>query len=168
MRKGIVLAGGKGTRLGDLTKAVSKQLLPIYDKPMVYAPIASLVRAGIREILIISTPEDIERYRNLLEDGSKWGLSFSYAVQEKPNGLAKAFEIGENFIGTDDVCLALGDNIFYGKNLSETLKLAAKSNEPTIIGCKVKNLSEFGVAEVDKDNNVLSIEEKENQLIKQF
>lgn len=160
MRKGIVLAGGKGTRLGDLTKAVSKQLLPIYDKPMVYAPIASLVRAGIKEILIISTPEDIERYRNLLEDGSKWGLSFSYAVQEKPNGLAKAFEIGENFIGTDDVCLALGDNIFYGKNLSETLKLAAKSNEPTIIGCKVKNLSEFGVAEVDKDNNVLSIEEK--------
>lgn len=160
MRKGIVLAGGKGTRLGDLTKSVSKQLLPIYDKPMVYAPIASLVRAGIREILIITTPEDIERYRNLLEDGSKWGLSFSYAVQEKPNGLAKAFEIGEGFIGADDICLALGDNIFYGKNLSETLKVAAKSSEPTIIGCKVKNLSEFGVAEVDKDNNVLSIEEK--------
>ena len=160
MRKGIVLAGGKGTRLGDLTKSVSKQLLPIYDKPMVYAPISSLVRAGIREILIISTPEDIERYQNLLGDGAKWGLSFSYEVQDKPNGLAKAFEIGETFIGEDDVCLALGDNIFYGKNLSETLKSAARSNDPTIIGCKVKNLSEFGVAEVDKDNNVLSIEEK--------
>lgn len=160
MRKGIVLAGGKGTRLGDLTKAVSKQLLPIYDKPMVYAPISSLVRAGIREILIISTPEDIDRYKTLLGNGSQWGLSFAYKVQEKPNGLAKAFEIGEAFIGEDDVCLALGDNIFYGKNLSETLKLAAKSSAPTIIGCKVKNLSEFGVAEVDKDNNVLSIEEK--------
>ena len=160
MRKGIILAGGKGTRLGDLTKAVSKQLLPIYDKPMIYAPISTLVRAGIREILIISSPDDIMRYEKLLGDGSQWGLSFNYKVQLKPLGLAQAFIIGKDFIGDDDVCLALGDNVFDGKKLPEILKRAAQSTDPTIIGCRVKNLSEFGVAEVDADNNVLSLEEK--------
>lgn len=160
MRKGIILAGGKGTRLGDLTKAVSKQLLPVYDKPMIYAPVSTLVRAGIRDILIISSPEEVCRYEKLLGDGSQWGLAFKYEVQPKPQGLAQAFVIGENFIGHDDVCLALGDNIFDGKNLSEILKCASQSADPTIIGCKVKNLSEFGVAEVDANNNILSLEEK--------
>lgn len=159
--KGIILAGGKGTRLYPSTISVSKQLLPIYDKPMIYYPISILLLMGIRDILIISTPDDIKQYEDLLGDGTKLGIHFSYKVQEKPKGLAEAFILGEEFIGKDSVCLILGDNVFYGADLSRILKRAKEKNKgATIFGYPVANPKEFGVVEFDKDGNVISIEEK--------
>ena len=159
--KGIILAGGRGTRLYPMTKVVSKQLLPIYDKPMVYYPLSALMLAGIREILVISTPTDISMYEELLGNGSKLGISISYEVQAEPKGLAQAFLIGEGFIGDDSVCLILGDNIFYGPNFTKILTDAKnKLSGATIFGYYVKNPTAFGVVEFDKDNNVVSLEEK--------
>ena len=159
--KGIILAGGRGTRLYPMTKVVSKQLLPIYDKPMVYYPLSVLMLAGIREILVISTPTDISMYKELLGDGSKLGISISYEVQVEPKGLAQAFLIGEDFIGDTSVCLILGDNIFYGSNFTQILIDAkSKLDGATIFGYYVKNPTAFGVVEFDKDNNVVSLEEK--------
>ena len=159
--KGIVLAGGSGTRLYPITKAVSKQLLPLYDKPMIYYPISILMLAGIKEILIISTPRDISMYEDLLGDGSSLGIKFEYAVQENPNGLAEAFIVGEDFIGDDNVALILGDNIFHGHRFSEILQRATKLEKGAVIfGYYTNNPEAFGVVEFDDEWNVLSIEEK--------
>lgn len=159
-RKGIILAGGSGTRLYPLTIAISKQIMPVYDKPMIYYPISVLMEAGIKEILIISTPRDVVTFRSLLGDGSKWGMKFEYKVQEKPNGLAEAFIIGEDFIGDDDVAMILGDNMFYGSHLPEILKRANAREEATIFGYYVKDPRRYGVVEIDKQGNAVSIEEK--------
>ena len=159
--KGIVLAGGAGTRLYPLTMVTSKQLLPVYDKPMIYYPLSTLMLAGIQDILVISTPEDTPRFQMLLGDGSHFGIRLQYAVQPKPEGLAQAFLIGEQFIGEDSVCLVLGDNIFYGYSFSERLqKAAARKEGATIFGYHVSNPSDFGVVEFSPDGKVLSIEEK--------
>ncbi|ATG76474.1 MULTISPECIES: glucose-1-phosphate thymidylyltransferase RfbA [unclassified Pseudoalteromonas] len=159
--KGIILAGGSGTRLYPLTRGVSKQLLPVYDKPMVYYPISTLMLAGIRDILIITTPEDNESFKRLLGDGSDYGINLSYAVQASPDGLAQAFLIGKEFIGDDSVCLVLGDNIFYGQSFSKTLKNAAsRDTGATVFGYQVKDPERFGVVEFDKDMKAVSIEEK--------
>ena len=160
-RKGIILAGGSGTRLYPLTIAISKQIMPVYDKPMIYYPISVLMEAGVKEILIISTPRDVVTFKALLGDGSQWGMKFEYAVQEKPNGLAEAFIIGEKFIGSDNVVMILGDNMFYGANLPEILKRAnERENESTIFGYYVKDPRAYGVVEIDETGKAVSIEEK--------
>ena len=162
--KGILLAGGKGSRLFPITNGVSKQLLPVYDKPMVYYPISVLIMAGIHEILLISTPEDIGAYKRLLGDGSRFGISLQYKIQEQPKGIAEAFILGENFIEDDSVCLILGDNIFYGLDFSEQLQKVVKQKKSektaTIFGYTVKDPQRYGVIEIDDNENVISIEEK--------
>lgn len=159
--KGIILAGGSGTRLYPITRGVSKQLLPVYDKPMIYYPLSALMLAGIKDILIITTPEDNESFKRLLGDGCDFGINLQYAIQASPDGLAQAFLIGEDFIGNDSVCLVLGDNIFYGQSFSKTLKSAAsRENGATVFGYQVKDPERFGVVEFDHDMKAISIEEK--------
>ena len=162
--KGIILAGGSGTRLYPITKGVSKQLLPVYDKPMVYYPLSTLMLSGIREILLISTPEDISMYERLLGTGKDWGIHITYKIQPSPDGLAQAFLLGEEFIGNDDVCLVLGDNIFYGYGFSgmlyESVEIVKKEQKAVIFGYVVSDPERYGVAEIDNEGNVLSLEEK--------
>lgn len=162
--KGIILAGGSGTRLYPITKGISKQLAPIYDKPMIYYPLSVLMLAGIKEILIISTPQDLPRFKDLLGDGSDLGISFSYVIQPSPDGLAQAFILGEKFLDGDDACLVLGDNIFYGHGMNELLANSVKNikneNKATVFGYRVHDPERYGVAEFDGDGNVISIEEK--------
>ncbi len=162
--KGIILAGGSGTRLYPITKGVSKQLLPVYDKPMVYYPLSTLMLAGINDILLISTPEDIGMYERLLGNGKDWGISITYKIQPSPDGLAQAFILGESFIGSDDVCLVLGDNIFYGyaftRILYDSVKIVTNEKKAVIFGYVVSDPQRYGVAEIDTEGNVLSIEEK--------
>lgn len=160
-RKGIILAGGSGTRLYPLTIAISKQIMPVYDKPMIYYPLSVLMEAKIKDVLIITTPRDNETFKTLLGDGSKWGMNFEYAIQEKPRGLAEAFIIGEKFIGDDNVAMILGDNMFYGEHFAEKLKSAnERENEATIFGYYVKDPRAYGVVEIDKEGQAISIEEK--------
>ena len=160
-RKGIILAGGSGTRLYPLTLAISKQIMPVYDKPMIYYPLSILMQADIREVLIITTPRDLETFKSLLGDGSQWGMKFQYKIQEKPNGLAEAFIIGADFIGEDNVAMILGDNMFYGEHLSQKLKEAnERENEATIFGYYVKDPRAYGVVEIDENGKAVSIEEK--------
>ncbi len=160
-RKGIILAGGSGTRLYPLTHAISKQIMPVYDKPMIYYPLSVLMEAKIKEVLIISTPRDAQTFKTLLGDGSQWGMNFEYKVQEKPNGLAEAFIIGEDFIGDSNVAMILGDNMFYGSHLSEMLERANnRENESTIFGYQVNDPRAYGVVEIDSKGKAISIEEK--------
>ena len=160
-RKGIILAGGSGTRLYPLTIAISKQIMPVYDKPMIYYPISVLMEAGVREVLVISTPRDVVTFKELLGDGSQWGMHFEYKVQEKPNGLAEAFIIGEEFIGDDNVVMILGDNMFYGSHLPEILRRAnEREDESTIFGYYVKDPRRYGVVEINSEGKAVSIEEK--------
>ena len=159
-RKGIILAGGAGTRLHPLTRVVSKQLLPVYDKPMIFYPLSALMLAGIREVLIISTPTDLPNFERLLGDGSELGMKFSYKVQEVPNGLAQAFVLGAEFLGNDDACLVLGDNIFYGADLTKLLKRANANPEPTVFGYRVRDPERYGVVEFDAQGKAISLEEK--------
>ena len=163
MRKGIILAGGAGTRLHPLTRVVSKQLLPVYDKPMVFYPLSTLMLAGIRDVLVISTPTDLPLFERLLGDGSDLGMRFSYKVQETPNGLAQAFVIGREFIGDDDVCLVLGDNIFYGAELPAMLRAANADPAPTVFGYRVADPERYGVVEFGRDGRAVSLEEKPAQ-----
>ncbi len=160
-RKGIILAGGSGTRLYPLTLAISKQIIPVYDKPMIYYPLSVLMLAGIREVLIITTPRDNEMFRNLLGNGSQWGMKIEYKIQAQPNGLAEAFIIGEDFLGNDNVALILGDNLFYGENLQKILtRASSRDTESTIFGYRVNDPKRYGVVEFDEQGNAVSLEEK--------
>ena len=160
-RKGIILAGGSGTRLYPLTLATSKQIMPVYDKPMIYYPLSILMQSNIREVLIITTPRDAKVFKDLLGDGKQWWMKFEYKIQEKPNGLAEAFIIGEEFIGKDNVAMILGDNMFYGEHLAEKLEQAnGREDEATIFGYYVKDPRAYGVVEIDKNGRAISIEEK--------